>query len=173
MTMQGSTPTPRPDWLWHVGLVGFVAVWWLVYRQMIPASDWLTALVPVDRHSHAGEAIAFFFYNVPKVMLLLTLIVFGMGVVRSFFSPERTRVLLAGKREGVGNLLGAADLITRVAGETGKAVQIEKIEDMRQIVGYGVMSTPAVMVGGKVVHKGSVPSREQVLSWLGWGICHA
>jgi len=107
MSTQGSTPTPRPDWLWHVGLVGFVAVWWLVYRQLIPASDWLTALVPVDRHSHAGEAIAFFFYDVPKVMLLLTLIVFGMGVVRSFFSPERTRALLAGKREGVGNVLAA------------------------------------------------------------------
>ena len=71
-----------------------------MYRQLIPASDWLTALVPVDRHSHAGEAIAFFLYDVPKVMLLLTLIVFGMGVMRSFFSPERTRALLAGKREG-------------------------------------------------------------------------
>lgn len=68
---------------------------------------------------------------------------------------------------GCAKCKATADLITRVAGETGKAVQIEKIEDMRQIVGYGVMSTPAVMVGGKVVHKGSVPSREQVLSWLG------
>lgn len=58
------------------------------------------------------------------------------------------------------------DLIARVAGETGKAVQIEKIEDMRQIVSYGVMTTPAVVVGGKVVHKGSVPSHDQILGWL-------
>jgi len=67
---------------------------------------------------------------------------------------------------GCAKCKATADLITRIAAETGTAVQIEKIEDMRQIVGYGVMSTPAVLVGGKVVHKGSVPSREQVLSWL-------
>ena len=60
-----------------------------------------------------------------------------------------------------------AELITRVAAETGKTVNIEKIEDMRQIVGYGVMSTPAVVIGGKVVHKGSVPSHDQVVAWLG------
>lgn len=59
------------------------------------------------------------------------------------------------------------DLIDRVAKETGKEVALEKIEDMRQIVGYGVMSTPGVVVGGKVVHAGSVPTRDQVLSWLG------
>lgn len=60
-----------------------------------------------------------------------------------------------------------AELITRVAAETGKTVNIEKIEDMRQIVGYGVMTTPAVVIGGKVVHKGSVPSHDQVVAWLG------
>jgi hypothetical protein len=97
----------RPDWLWHLGLVAFVAVWGLVYRQLIPLSELLMSLFPVDRHSHTGEAIAFFFYDVPKVMMLLTLIVFGMGVVRSFFSPERTRALLAGKRAGVGNVMAA------------------------------------------------------------------
>ena len=55
-----------------------------------------------------GEAIRFFAYDTPKVLMLLTLVVFGMGVVRSFFSPEKTRALLAGKREGVGNVLAAA-----------------------------------------------------------------
>jgi uncharacterized membrane protein YraQ (UPF0718 family) len=63
--------------------------------------------LPVDRHSHTGEALAFFFYDVPKVMMLLTLIVFAMGVVRSFFFPERTRAFLAGKREGAGNVMAA------------------------------------------------------------------
>lgn len=58
------------------------------------------------------------------------------------------------------------DLIDRVAKETGKDVALEKVEDMRQIVSYGVMSTPGVVIGGKVVHVGSVPSRDQVLSWL-------
>ena len=103
-----SRPASGSDRLWHVGLIAFVALWWLVYRQLIPASEWITALIPVDRHSHTGEAFAFFFYDVPKVMLLLTLIVFAMGVVRSYFSPERTRALLAGKREGVGNVMAAS-----------------------------------------------------------------
>ena len=97
----------RPDWLWHLGVVAFVALWWLVYRQLIPVAEWITAFFPVERHSHTGEAIAFFFYDVPKVMMLLTLIVFAMGVVRSFFSPEKTRALLSGRREGVGNVFAA------------------------------------------------------------------
>jgi uncharacterized membrane protein YraQ (UPF0718 family) len=98
----------RPDWLWHLGVPAFLVVWWLAYHQLIPMSEWITARVPVDRHSHSGEAVAFFFYDVPKVMLLLTLIVFAMGVVRSYFSPERTRAFLSGKREGVGNVLSAS-----------------------------------------------------------------
>lgn len=67
---------------------------------------------------------------------------------------------------GCAKCKATADMITRVATETGKTVQIEKIEDMRQIVSFGVMTTPAVVVGGKVVHKGSVPTHDQVLSWL-------
>lgn len=60
-----------------------------------------------------------------------------------------------------------ADLIARVAEEAGKVINLVKIEDMRQIVSYGVMTTPAVVLGGKVVHKGSVPSRDQVIGWIG------
>lgn len=99
--------TPRSSWLWHVSVVAFVTVWWMVYQQLIPVSEWITSLFPLERQSHTGEAIAFFFYDVPKVMMLLTLIVFAMGVVRSYFSPEKTRALLSGKREGVGNVLSA------------------------------------------------------------------
>ena len=81
-----SHPTPQSDWLWHAGLFVFFIVWWLIYRQLISLSELVTSLFPVERHSHTGEAIAFFFYDVPKVMMLLTLIVFAMGVVRSYFS---------------------------------------------------------------------------------------
>ena len=68
---------------------------------------------------------------------------------------------------GCAKCKATAELITRVAAETGTTVNIEKIQDMRQIVGYGVMTTPAVVIGGKVVHKGSVPSHDQVVDWLG------
>lgn len=58
--------------------------------------------------SRTGEPMTLFFYDVPKVMMHLSLIIFAIGVVRSFFSPKRTRVLLAGKREGVGNVMAAS-----------------------------------------------------------------
>ncbi|ADE87338.1 thioredoxin family protein [Rhodobacter capsulatus] len=67
---------------------------------------------------------------------------------------------------GCAKCKATADLIAQVAAEAGKPVEIVKIEEMRQIVGYGVMTTPAVVVGEKVVHKGAVPSRDQVLVWL-------
>lgn len=102
------TPRGAPSGLlWSAGVAAFVAVWYLVYAQLPGWSEWIVAHLPVDRAGHTGEALAFFFYDTPKVMMLLALIVFGMGVVRSFFSPERTRALLAGKREGVGNVMAA------------------------------------------------------------------
>lgn len=94
-------------WSWHLGLLATLLMWVLAYRQLGPGSEWLVSLLPVERHSHAGEALAFFFYDVPKVMMLLALIVFVMGVVRSFFSPEQTRALLSGKSEGIGNVMSA------------------------------------------------------------------
>ncbi|MGC2781566.1 MAG: permease [Bradyrhizobium sp.] len=83
-------------------------VWGVVYSQLVPFSDWIVASTGVDPKSHLGEAVSFFAYDTPKVLMLLTLVVFGMGLVRSFFSPEKTRALLAGKREGVGNVLAAS-----------------------------------------------------------------
>lgn len=102
-----SHPRGQSGWAWTLGMAVFVVAWWLVYRQLVPFSEWMTGFLPVDRHSHTGEAFAFFFYDVPKVLMLLTLIVFAMGVVRSFFSPEKTRALLSGKREGAGNVMAA------------------------------------------------------------------
>jgi hypothetical protein len=84
------------------------ALWWLAYRSLVPVSEALVAALPVQRDSHLGAALAFFFYDMPKVMLLLTGVVFVMGMVNSYFTPERTRALLAGRAEGVGNVLAAS-----------------------------------------------------------------
>ena len=92
---------------WLAGIAAALAVWAALYSQLVPFSQWAVSALPVDHHSRIGEAIAFFLYDAPKVLLLLTLVVFAMGIVRSFFSPERTRALLAGKREGIGNVLAA------------------------------------------------------------------
>ncbi len=67
---------------------------------------------------------------------------------------------------GCRNCQTTYDLIRKTAEEKDIAVQLEKIEDIGQIMGYGVMSTPGVVIDGKVVHAGGVPDRKQVESWL-------
>ena len=73
-----------------------MAIWAALLQPARPFSEWLVSLLPVERNSRLGDAIAFFVYDTPKVLLLLTLIVFAMGIVHTFFSAERTRALLAG-----------------------------------------------------------------------------
>lgn len=105
-----SEPAPGsgPSTVKWVGAVIFaLLLWGILYSQLVPFSEWIVTLLPIDPTSHLGEAIKFFVYDTPKVLMLLTLVVFAMGMVRSFFSPERTRVLLAGRREGVGNIAAA------------------------------------------------------------------
>jgi hypothetical protein len=93
--------------LWLGATAALIVLWVVVYWQLPQFSDWASSLLPVEHGSHLEEAAQFFIFDTPKVLMLLTLVVFGMGVVRSFFSPERTRVLLAGKREGFGNVAAA------------------------------------------------------------------
>ena len=108
-SITGHAPGTSPSSAkWIGGTIGALILWSLIYSQLVPFAEWVVALTPVDPKSHLGEAISFFAYDTPKVLMLLTLVVFGMGVVRSFFSPEKTRALLAGKREGVGNVLAAS-----------------------------------------------------------------
>ena len=81
--------------------------WLALYLVLAPASEALVAALPVDPASHLGGALQFFLYDTPKVLLLLTGIVFVMGMVNSWFTPERTRALLAGRSEGVANVMAA------------------------------------------------------------------
>lgn len=67
---------------------------------------------------------------------------------------------------GCRNCETTARLIEEVAAERGQAVRLEKVTDMAAILGYGVMSTPGVVVDGKVVHAGGVPSRDKIAQWL-------
>jgi len=84
------------------------AIWAAVYYYLQPASEWVAyTLLRLDPASHLGSAVGFFLYDVPKILLLLTLIVFVVGIVRSFFTPQRARRALGGKHEGVGNVLAA------------------------------------------------------------------
>lgn len=67
---------------------------------------------------------------------------------------------------GCANCRNTVALIEAAAREKGVEFTLEKVEDLPSIMGYGVMSTPGVVVDGKVVHAGGVPSRSKVDSWL-------
>ncbi|MEO7962795.1 MAG: thioredoxin family protein [Gemmatimonadaceae bacterium] len=67
---------------------------------------------------------------------------------------------------GCNNCKVTATLIEEVAQAKGIAVSVEKFEETRDIMAYGVMSTPGVVIDGKVVHAGGVPTRAKVKSWL-------
>ncbi|MFQ3586304.1 MAG: permease [Fimbriimonadaceae bacterium] len=85
-----------------------VLAWWLVYSNLGAFSKLFAyGLLKLPEGAHLSEAVEFFVYEVPKVLLLLVLVVFAVGVVRTFFTPERTRAVLAGRRESAGNALGA------------------------------------------------------------------
>ena len=79
-----------------------------LYRSLESIARWTTyGVLSVPRGSRLATAVEFFVFEAPKVMMLLTAVVFGVGIVRSFFTPERTRRMLAGRREAAGNVLAA------------------------------------------------------------------
>jgi small redox-active disulfide protein 2 len=67
---------------------------------------------------------------------------------------------------GCSNCKRTLALIEEVAKTQGVSVQLEKVEDVRAIMGYGVLSTPGVVINGQVVHAGGVPSRDKIEQWL-------
>jgi uncharacterized membrane protein YraQ (UPF0718 family) len=90
-----------------LGLIG-VGSWYALYSQLEPLSVFLTYdLFGLSQGSRLGAAVQFFIYDIPKVMMLLVIVTYFIGVIRTFFTPERTRRILAGKRESVGNVLAA------------------------------------------------------------------
>jgi small redox-active disulfide protein 2 len=67
---------------------------------------------------------------------------------------------------GCANCRNTIALIEEVAKAKGLRVTLSKVEDLKDIMSYGVMSTPGVVINGKVVHAGGVPSRDKIEQWL-------
>jgi uncharacterized protein len=90
-------------------LVALATVAWVALYLLVPVlSDWLAfSVLNLAPDSRIGESVAYFLEDVPKILLLLSGMIFLISVVRTFFSPERTRAMLGGKREGIGNVLAA------------------------------------------------------------------
>jgi uncharacterized membrane protein YraQ (UPF0718 family) len=103
-TPSSSRQTGRVYWIVALAIV----TWFAAYNLIQPLANWLAyTAFHLTQGSHLGDAVAFFLYDIPKILLLLSGMIFLISIVRTFFSPERTRALLGGKREGVGNVLAA------------------------------------------------------------------
>jgi hypothetical protein len=85
----------------------FLPLWIALYAILQNVADALVHLTGLPQGERLTEAVRFFVFEVPKVLLLLTLVVFVVGIVRSYFSPERTRAMLGGKSLFTGNVLAS------------------------------------------------------------------
>lgn len=107
----GDCVAPARRWIWRTPYyreLALLAGWILLYENLASASKWLTYnLLGLAHGQNISTAVEFFIFEVPKVLLLLVLVVFAVGIIRSFFTPERTRRILSGKGEFVGNILAA------------------------------------------------------------------
>lgn len=109
LSSQTMQPAHKNRSIKAVAIVGAAVVAWLVlYTVIQPLANWLAyGLLVLPQDSHLGESLAFFFYDVPKIILLLSGMIFLISLLRTFFSAEQTRAWLGGRREGVGNVLAA------------------------------------------------------------------
>lgn len=82
--------------------------WFVIYSFLQPATNWfIDNLLKMTKGTHLTESIRFFVFEFPKVLLLLTLIIFFVGIIRTYFTPERTRKALEGKKQFTGNVMAA------------------------------------------------------------------
>ncbi|MBB3187669.1 permease [Microbacter margulisiae] len=87
---------------------GGVIVWLIVYHFLQPVADWFVdSLLRMTPGARLAEAVRFFVFEYPKVMMLLLLIIFFVGIIRTFFTPERTRKALEGRRTFTGNIMAS------------------------------------------------------------------
>ena len=99
---------PRTTTSRWLGMGVAVVAWFTLYALNLPFWDWLLYdVVGLDPESRLGSGVHFFFFDTVKIALLLVGIIFVVTVLRSFMSVERTRALLGGKRQGLGNVLAA------------------------------------------------------------------
>jgi uncharacterized membrane protein YraQ (UPF0718 family) len=83
-------------------------IWYLIYHYLQPIADWIIdSALGLEKGTRLTESLRFFIFEMPKVLMLLTLIIFFVGIIRSYFSPERTRKLLEGKSAFTGNVLAS------------------------------------------------------------------
>lgn len=100
---------PQPSEWRSIGIVAILGiVWWFAYQNVEPASHWVAfSLLGLSHSTALGESIAFFLYDVPKILLLLSGMIFVITVVQTFISTEKVRQLVEQRGEGVGNVMAS------------------------------------------------------------------
>ncbi len=89
-------------------ILTLLPLWFLIYHFLQPITDFLIDVVfKMEKGNHLTESLRFFIFEVPKVLLLLALIIFFVGIIRTYFTPERTRKALEGKSLFSGNILAS------------------------------------------------------------------
>jgi len=92
--------------LWLIIIL--LPIWYIIYHYLQPITDWfIDSVLNLEKGRHLTEALRFFIFEMPKVIMLLALIIFFVGILRSYFSPERTRKMLEGKSTFTGNVMAA------------------------------------------------------------------
>jgi len=92
--------------LWLIIIL--LPIWYIIYHYLQPITDWfIDSVLNLEKGKHLTEALRFFIFEMPKVIMLLALIIFFVGIIRSYFSPERTRKMLEGKSTFTGNVMAA------------------------------------------------------------------
>jgi len=89
-------------------LLAATLLWVMTYANLSEFSATIVAALPLNQSSHMADTLRFLVFEAPKVLMLLTAVVLVMGMINSWFTPERTRAMLAGKHEGVGNIMAAS-----------------------------------------------------------------
>ena len=126
-------------------------VWFVLYRLNEPFWEWLLYdTIGLDADTRLAESAHFFFYDVTKIALLLTSVIFVVRVLRSFMSVERTRALVGGRREGVGNVFAAGVLPSVEALHDNGLPMGTVLAFMMSVV---ALSTPEVILLRRVLKK--------------------
>ena len=140
-----------------------VRIAWDFLQSEILGMGWLQRLTGaalekcgMDISGRLGGSVHFFVYDTIKIMVLLGVLILGISYIQSFSPPERTKKILGGFH-GLGANLAAA---------LGLSAEVEYITDMEEILRYGVMRTPALVVNGKLVAMGRVLKAEEAAALL-------
>jgi hypothetical protein len=89
--------------------VVLLPVWYIIYHNLQPVTNWLIdSVFGMTKGAHFTEALRFFVFEFPKVMMLLAFIIFCVGIIRTYFTPERTRKALEGRKTFTGNIMASA-----------------------------------------------------------------